>query len=293
MESCSIKYIVNGTKEQIDRIEVDFLSFCRALVVVPDYFWPSGRTFPIDVRITYKESNDFQFGENDSPEDKIRQVVAQYPDCDLFVLHHSLFFGEDNWPSKYLLDGYGDGKTVCSYVVARGDYIFRNLQISLNNLINYIGRDFNKHYEHKDIIESLFPNDKKEVYVGAFSINRQTDTCIDIVDLNPYDGFKLTAPLVERYGTLTIASVHEFSYGGSPSVCKVESLKTFSPGDVPSLRAAERKSSSSESSGFVLEDTLSFVSSEKKSSDERFLQKNMNVPKDSPSLGKNDKGIKR
>lgn len=143
----------------------------------------------------------------------------------------------------------------------------------VHNKIVRTGEKFDKFYAlHKDFIEAYCPLDRKESYVGElmFQLNGQNSIIID--DINNYDGFYLKPALVERYGKLEFESVQEFSLGGSASSRKESPREEITPKDARRMRAEEEEKSEN-NSVFNLNDTLSFVSSEKKNSNERFMKK--------------------
>lgn len=90
---------------------------------------------------------------------------------------------------------------------------------------------------HKDVIETYFPLDRKESYVGEISFGRIDETRMVINDINNYDGFSLKPALAERYGTLTFRSVMEFSPGGPAAERREYPLETVTPRDARRMRA--------------------------------------------------------
>ncbi len=96
---------------------------------------------------------------------------------------------------------------------------------------------------HKDVIETYFPLDRKESYVGEISFGRIDETRMVINDINNYDGFSLKPALAERYGTLTFRSVMEFSPGGPAAERREYPLETVTPGDARRMRAEEEAKS--------------------------------------------------
>mgnify|MGYP006873000675 CR=1 FL=1 len=91
--------------------------------------------FPIDDRITFITKECCQFREGHTAAEKIGQIIAQYPDNDVFLLHDGDLFPEGHLSG--VLTGYDD-KIVCTFHHARGDIYFTSAKIGVDALRNVL-----------------------------------------------------------------------------------------------------------------------------------------------------------
>ena len=67
-----------------------------------------------DARIVIKTKEDFNFGAYDDSDQRIREIIRQYPGVEYFLLHDTDIFPESDISGAGIQQGY-DNKIVCTF----------------------------------------------------------------------------------------------------------------------------------------------------------------------------------